>query len=171
MYVRRLACSWLQYSQLIIRVGDSLITNQWMFNWKVTWANISYRAHHILCCYNVQPHRWAGVWNRTRNPFSSRQFIQTLLVKTVWCLIKHNWSEFVAEVCVVVHEHSDLITKLEFVPLEGRLYVRESFSIAVFTRDTCTWGKLTFILYCVTFSIVNAFTSGDRVPCKHGISV
>ena len=25
---------------------------------------------------------------------------------------------------------------------------------AVFTRDTFTWGKLTFLLYCVTFSIV-----------------
>ena len=42
---------------------------------------------------------------------------------------------------------------------------------AVFTRDTFTWGKLTFLLHCITFSMLlrNAFTSRKRVSCKHGI--
>ena len=60
---------------------------------EVTWGYIgpifiSYSAHHILCCYNFQRHRWAGVWNRKRNPFSSRQLIQTLFVKMAWCFCK-----------------------------------------------------------------------------------
>ena len=48
----------------------------------------------------------------------------------------------------------------------------------MFTLDTFTWGKLTFLSYCVTFSIVLryifycelTFTSRKRVSCKHDIS-
>ena len=35
-----------------------------------------------------------------------------------------------------------------------RLHLTVRLCNAVFTRDTFTWGKLTFLLYCVTFSIV-----------------
>ena len=43
---------------------------------------------------------------------------------------------------------------------------------AVFTRDTFTWGKLTFLLYCVTFCYCEmTFTSRKRVSCKHDMRV
>ena len=41
---------------------------------------------------------------------------------------------------------------------------------AVFIQDTFTWGKLTFLLYCVTFSNCEmTFTSCKCVSYKHGI--
>ena len=42
---------------------------------------------------------------------------------------------------------------------------------AVFTRDTFTWDKLTFLLYCYILLLWNAFTSRKRLSCKHGISM
>ena len=42
---------------------------------------------------------------------------------------------------------------------------------AVFTRDIFTWGKLTFLSYCVTFCYCEmTFTSRNCVSCKHGMS-
>ena len=40
------------------------------------------------------------------------------------------------------------------IETEGAIFALRAISNAVFTRDTFTWGKLTFLLYCVTFSIV-----------------
>ena len=47
---------------------------------------------------------------------------------------------------------------------------RSRTTYAVFTRGTFTWGKLTFLLYCVTFCCCEMHLRRKRLSCKHGIS-
>ena len=50
---------------------------------------------------------------------------------------------------------------------------RDDLSDAVFTRDTFTWGKLTFLFYTIVLHCIfyceMTFISCKRVLCKHGI--
>ena len=123
--------------------------NQYLHVWN---TEINKFRRHIVehWVLNVNTGQYTACWKQERNTKMvakpiSRDFGLEFNIKRLWPGIQNKWLRHklvkLGKFCLRYYE---------------LLYIfwSHSFTYAVFTQDTFTWGTLTFLLYCVTFSVV-----------------